>query len=102
MYPTRTLQNKNDAIVIPVVAVVRGSQPSVWIVDAAGRAQQRAVTLGIVSANAQEITSGIAPGDQVIVGGQAALHAGEPVHAEPAKGDLVNYSAPPASSQGDQ
>jgi RND family efflux transporter MFP subunit len=99
---TFTLQNKNDAIVIPVVAVVRGSQPSVWIVDAAGRAQQRAVTLGIVSANAQEITSGIAPGDQVIVGGQAALHAGEPVHAEPAKGDLVNYSAPPASSQGDQ
>jgi RND family efflux transporter MFP subunit len=99
---TFTLQKNDDAVVIPVAAVVQGSQPSVWIVDASGHAQQRAVTLGIVSANAQEITSGIAPGDQVIVGGQAALHAGEPVHAEPAKGDLVNYSAPATSGQVDQ
>jgi len=100
---TFTLQKKNDAVVIPVAAVVQGDPPSVWIVDASGRVQHRPVTLGIVSANSQQITSGIAPGDLVIVGGQSALHAGEAVQAEPARGDLVNYSAPATpAAQGDQ
>ena len=87
------LQQKPDAIVVPAAAVLEGEHPSVWIVDAAGHAQQRFVTLGIAGANSQEITSGINAGDRVIVGGQAALHAGEAVNAIPAHGDLVDYHA---------
>ena len=45
-------------------AVLEGEHPSVWIVDAAGHAQQRFVTLGIAGANSQEITSGINAGDR--------------------------------------
>jgi len=100
---TFTLQKKDNAVIVPVAAVVQGRQPSIWIVDSSGKVQQRSVTLGIVSANSQEIVAGISEGEQVIVVGQSILHAAEAVHAEPAKGDLVNYSPPPvASGQGEQ
>jgi RND family efflux transporter MFP subunit len=97
---TFTLQQKNDAIVVPEAAVVQGDQPTVWVVDASGHARQRHVTLGIVSANAQEITAGISPGDQVVVGGQSALHEGQAVRPVQASSDLVNYHAKSGASQG--
>jgi RND family efflux transporter MFP subunit len=93
------LQQKPDAIVVPTAAVLEGDHPSVWMVDATGHAQQRFVTLGIAGANTQEITSGINAGDRVIVGGQAALHAGQQVNAVPAHGDLVDYHADPKEGQ---
>jgi len=91
---TFSLQRKDDAIVVPAAAVLQGSHPIVWIVDSLGRAQPRSVSLGIASANAQEILSGIQPGDRVIIGGQSSLQAGEAVHAVAAHSDLVNYVAP--------
>lgn len=91
---TFSLQKKDDAIVVPVAAVLQGDHPIVWIVDSLGHAQPRSVSLGIASANAQEILSGVQSGDQVIVGGQSALQAGQAVHATPAQSDLVNYQAP--------
>jgi RND family efflux transporter MFP subunit len=89
-----TLQQNDNAIVVPISAVLEGDHPSVWMVDSAGQAQRRFVELGIATANRQEITSGISAGDQVITGGQFLLHAGEPVHAMVAHGDLVNYRTP--------
>jgi len=85
------LQHKDNALVIPAAAVLHGDHTIVWVVDQTGHAQSRTVTLGIASANAQEITAGLNPGDQVIVGGQSALQAGQAVHAVPAHMDLVDY-----------
>ena len=89
------LQQHPDAIVVPAAAVMQGSQPAVWVVDSSGHAQRREVRLGIASANAQEVLSGVRPGEQVIVGGQAQLQPGEVVHATPAHLDLVNYKEAP-------
>lgn len=85
------LQSKPDAIVVPSAAVVQGDRPAVWIVDSSGHAQRRDVRLGIAGANTQEIVSGIQVGDQVIVGGQSQLQAGQPVQATPAHLNLVDY-----------
>lgn len=90
---TFALQQKHNAVIVPVTAIVHGDTSSVWIVDGSGHAQQRVVTLGIANANVQEITSGITNGDKVIVGGQSALRPGEPVRALAGRSDLINYSA---------
>ena len=88
---TFDLQQKNDALIVPSAAVVQGDSPAVLIADAEGRVQKRVVTLGITGANRQEIVSGIEPGDQIIVGGQAAVQPGDLVHAHPASEDLLEY-----------
>lgn len=90
---TFTLQQKNDAIVVPLTAVIAGDRPTVWVVDSNGHAQQRFVTLGIATANTEEITQGISPGEMVIVGGQESLHEGEALRAVRMHGDLADYRA---------
>ena len=92
---TFDLQQKPDAIVVPAAAVVQGDQPVVWVVDGSGHARRREVRLGIAGANTQEILAGVQPGEQVIVGGQSQLQAGEAVHAEPAHLNLVDYRDAP-------
>ncbi len=95
---TLTLQHKENAVVVPAAAVLRGEHSVVWVVDASGKAQPRNVVLGIGNANAQEITEGVRAGEQVVVGGQSSLQAGQAVHETPAHMDLVNYTD--AASQG--
>jgi len=95
---TLTLQHKENAVVVPAASVLRGEHSVVWVVDASGKAQSRNVVLGIGNANAQEITEGVRAGEQVVVGGQSSLQAGQAVHATPAHMDLVNYTD--AASQG--
>ncbi len=85
------LQAKQDAVVVPSAAVVQGDRPAVWVVDSTGHAQRREVQLGITGANTQEIISGVQTGEQVIVGGQSQLQAGQAVHATPAHLNLVDY-----------
>lgn len=88
---TFDLQEKNDAVIVPSAAVVEGEPPVIFIVNASGRVERRTVTLGIPGANRQEIVSGIEPGDQVIVGGQASVRPGDRVQAHPASIDLLEY-----------
>jgi hypothetical protein len=47
--------------------------------------------LGIGSANQQEISSGLQPGDRVIIGGLATLQPGQKVTPQEAPADLVSY-----------
>jgi RND family efflux transporter MFP subunit len=90
---TFTLQQKDNALVVPTSAVMQGDQPSVLIVNNDHRIEKRNITLGIVSANLQEITSGLNPGDQVVVGGQSVLQVGEQVNPHSAHHNLVGYDA---------
>lgn len=88
---TFTLQEKDNAIVVPIAAVIQGDQPSVLVVNAGNLIERRNVTLGIAGANTQEIASGIESGEMVVVGGQSALQPGERVQPRMAHSGLVNY-----------
>jgi RND family efflux transporter MFP subunit len=82
---TLQLQHAQDALVLPMQAVVQnGDSNTVLVLDADHRVHQRNVTLGIQTANRVEITSGLNAGDTVIASGQAEYHPGEQVTTHPA------------------
>jgi RND family efflux transporter MFP subunit len=88
---TFNLEEKDNALIVPASAIIQGDQPSVMLVDSGHHVQKRPVVLGIASANAQEITSGLQPGDRVIIGGLSTLQIGEEVKPQPAPSNLANY-----------
>jgi RND family efflux transporter MFP subunit len=88
---TFNLQQKDNALIIPASAVIQGDQPSVMLVNSSNRVEKRPVVLGISSANAQEVISGLQPGDRVIIGGLSALQPGQQVTPQTAKANLANY-----------
>jgi RND family efflux transporter MFP subunit len=88
---TFNLEQKNDALIIPASAIIQGDQPSVMLVDSNNRVEKRPIVLGISGANSQEVTSGLRPGDRIIIGGQSGLQPGQQVAPQPVKSDLENY-----------
>jgi RND family efflux transporter MFP subunit len=88
---TFNLEQKSDALIVPASAILQGDQPSVMLVDSNNRVQKRPIVLGISGANSQEVTSGLLPGDRIVIGGQSELQPGEQVTPQPAKSDLANY-----------
>jgi RND family efflux transporter MFP subunit len=88
---TFNLEQKNNALIVPASAVIQGDQPSVMLVDNDNRVERRPIVLGIGSANSQEVTSGLQPGDRIIIGGQSELQPGQRVTPQPVKSDLENY-----------
>ncbi len=93
MYATVTfnLEEKDNALLVPASAVIQGDQPSVMLVDDNNRVEKRQVALGIAGSNSQEVTSGLQPGERVIIGGLSALQPGEEVRPQPASSDLADY-----------
>ena len=63
---TFNLEQKNDALIVPASAIIQGDQPSVMLVDSNNRVLKQPVVLGISGANSQEVTSGLAAGQQVV------------------------------------
>jgi RND family efflux transporter MFP subunit len=88
---TFNLEQKNNALIVPASAVIQGDQPSVMLVDSNNRVQKWLIVLGISAANSQEVTSGLQPGDRIIIGGQSELRSGQQVTPQPAKSNLENY-----------
>src|SRR6202521_4732793 len=76
-----------DAVVLPQRAIqeLQGKY-YVWIVDAAGKAQQRDVQMGPRIGNGWQVQQGLKAGDVVVVDGVQRLKPGSAVHATP----LVN------------
>ena len=60
---TFNLEQKNDALIIPVSAILECDQPSVMLVDSNHRVRKQPVVLGIGGANSQKIASGLQAGD---------------------------------------
>jgi membrane fusion protein (multidrug efflux system) len=77
-----------DAILVPQRAVLEGAEGHfVWVVDKEGKARPRPVQVGRWYGGEEWIVSeGLQSGDQVIVDGTMALHAGTPVVVRPAAG----------------
>src|SRR3989475_11865651 len=85
------------AIVIPEDAVVplQGAN-FVWVVSE-GKVQRRPVSLGVRTPGFVEVTTGVSPGEQVVVGGLELLAPGMPVMAR-----VVDRSRPAAPATGDR
>jgi len=77
---TLTLSQRNNALTVPVQAVQReGNGASVLMVTRDGRIQPREVKLGEEGNDRVEILSGLADGDEVVVGNRSQFQAGEKV-----------------------
>jgi membrane fusion protein (multidrug efflux system) len=85
------------AITVPQRAVLEGPKGKfVYVVDAEGKAEQRAVQVGDWVGEAWVIDSGIAPGDKVIVDGVMKIGPGAPVRVAAAgAGTDAKPPAPP-------
>jgi multidrug efflux system membrane fusion protein len=68
------------ALSVPQQAVQRrGNQASVWVVDARGRAQPRAIELGELLGRRYRVVSGLSAGEQVAIEGIERLSPDAPV-----------------------
>ena len=78
-----------NAILVPQQAVQQGAQGSfVWVIDAAGKAEFRPVTVGPLHDKEWFIDAGLAAGETVVVNGALKLRAGVPVRISEAAGQM--------------
>lgn len=76
-------EERRDAIVVPVGAIVRdGAETAVFVVND-GKAERRAVETGISDGRSIEVRSGLKVGDRTITSGQAGLPDGATVRVTP-------------------
>ena len=74
------LARLHNVVTVPVSALVlRGQQDAVYVVDHNGRVHIRNVVVGLRGQKLAGITSGLNPGERVVVGGQAKYQDGEAV-----------------------
>jgi RND family efflux transporter MFP subunit len=84
MYANTLLQlgHVTNVVTIPVEALVlNGQQETVYVLDDSNRIHIRTITVGLQGSKLAEITSGLNPGDRVVVGGQDKYQEGEEVSA---------------------
>jgi RND family efflux transporter MFP subunit len=82
MYANTLLQlgHVTSVVTIPVEALVLNSQQeTVYVLDGSNHIHIRNVTLGLQGSKLAEITSGLNPGDRVVIGGQDKYQEGEEV-----------------------
>jgi RND family efflux transporter MFP subunit len=80
MYANTTLEldHKDNALSVPVQAVVQGgNEHYVLVVDAQDHVEKRAVELGEQTSDRAEILHGLSEKEQVIIGGQSNYQIGE-------------------------
>ncbi len=85
-------ETHDDAVLVARRALVREMQQAHVFVVSDGLAERREVTLGLEDGDRYELTSGVRPGEQVVVAGQGNLRHGAPVKvvpSEPPPTDLV-------------
>jgi len=88
-------RERPNALLLPQRAVqLLQDKNYVWIVDSAGKAQQRDVKMGQQQGSDWVVEQGLAPGDVVIVDGTQKLKSGMRVQAQP----LVAPAAGPRTS----
>ncbi len=83
MYANTMLQlaHVTNVVTIPVEALVlNGQQETIYVLDGSNHIHIRNVTVGLEGSKLAEITSGLNPGDRVVVGGQDKYQEGEEVN----------------------
>ena len=83
MYANTALElaDVKNVVTIPVEALVLNGQKqeTVYVLDSSNRIQIRTVQVGLEGSKLAEITSGLEPGDRVVIGGQDKYHEDEEV-----------------------
>jgi len=83
MYANTALElaSARNVVTIPVEALVLNAhnQRTVYVLDDSNRVQIRAVKIGLQGSKLAQITSGLNPGDRVVIGGQEKYQEGEEV-----------------------
>jgi RND family efflux transporter MFP subunit len=83
MYANTMLQlaGVTNAVTIPVEALVLNrQQETVYVLDESNHVHIRTITVGLQGSKLAQITSGLNPGDRVVVGGQDKYQEGEEVN----------------------
>ncbi len=75
---------RQDAIVVPLVAIQNGTQGSYVYTVKSGKAKMQPVKVGLTQGNIALIATGVSVGDQVVVDGQERLESGTPVEVHDA------------------
>lgn len=90
-----------DAILVPQAAVTRNArgEASVFVVDAGNKAAERKVEASRAVGNDWVVTSGLKPGDKVIVQGLANIRPGAAIRPVPAEKPQV-IAAPKPETEG--
>jgi RND family efflux transporter MFP subunit len=77
-----SLQQKKDALTIPLEAVTRnGDDATVLLVNAKGAIEERHVKLGLEDSARVEVISGLSEGDRVVIGNRSQFRNGQKVQA---------------------
>lgn len=71
-----------DSIVVPIFSAILLDDQRYVFVERNGMAELRPVEVGVIQGNNVQITSGLAPGDHLIVVGQRDVRPGEPVSVQ--------------------
>ncbi|MCC6490450.1 MAG: efflux RND transporter periplasmic adaptor subunit [Candidatus Hydrogenedentes bacterium] len=71
-----------ESIVVPIFAAILLDDQRFVLVERDGVAELRPVEVGVIQGNNVQITSGLAPGDHLIVVGQRDVSPGEPVSVQ--------------------
>lgn len=81
MYASATieLEKKEQAISLPVQAVARGSQATVYVVNAKNEIEERQVKIGLETPTKLEIVSGLKEDEQVMIGSRSQIKPGQKV-----------------------
>jgi RND family efflux transporter MFP subunit len=84
MYATVTLHVDQHpaALAIPVEAIGNAAAPSAYVVGADGRIEERKLKLGLETSAYDEVITGVADGEMVMVGSRADVHPGERVQPQ--------------------
>jgi multidrug efflux system membrane fusion protein len=94
-----TLDEDHGAIVAPEAAVAEGQQgPYAFVIDGENKARLRRVTLKRRTESQAIVTSGLAPGDRVVVDGLVRLKDGSSVRIKPET--PIKAANPPAAGSG--
>lgn len=73
------VRESKGAIAVPVQAIAVGEKPKAFVVNRSGIVEERAVKLGLETPAKDEVTSGLQPGDLVIVGSRSGIQPGQKV-----------------------
>ena len=86
---TITLENKENALAVPLQAVNQGERNTVYVVTPSNTIEVRPVTLGIQTATHAEVVSGLKEGESLVVSDRSGLKAGQQV--QPKVIELVGF-----------
>ena len=76
------LDRRVKTLAVPIEAVTRKSQPTVYVVDARQQVEERPVTLGLETPYKVEIARGLKENDLVMIGARALVTPGQKVRPQ--------------------